>query len=92
MMHMSKKVLGRQTKASRVTLRCSHQVFQTAPPLRQVSMGDVSDALDTASSFADVADRVVYCDSLGIDYTKAAAYYERVRILNRSTVVDVCQY
>ena len=58
-------------------------MFQTNPPLCDLRMGDVRDALDTSSHILCDSDKRAYCMSIGINYDNAIMYYELVQALER---------
>jgi hypothetical protein len=64
-------------------------VFDSDPPQhfaerRRIKLAEVSDALDVTATIPAYEERTSYCASLGIDYDRAAAYYERVAAMERA--------
>ena len=61
----------------------TRSIFQVDPPLCEVDLSDVSDAMEVIGRMKGIKHKSEYCFSVGIDYHRVKTYHSKVMTLEK---------
>ena len=82
-MHAAIKLAQASPRAPLCRVYDTRSIFQVDPPLCEVDLSDVNDAMEVIERMKGIKHKSEYCLSVGIDYHRVKTYHSKVMTLEK---------